>query len=56
MRRAMLLKGADQRMDFAGATLVNLAEELNTDLVFTTDRTDFSVYRTKGRRPFTILP
>ena len=25
-------------------------------LVFTTDRTDFSVYRIKGRKPFRILP
>ena len=39
-------------MDFADATLVGLAEDLGTSLVFTTDRTDFAVYRLKGRTPF----
>ena len=43
-------------MDFADATLVALAEELGSSLVFTTDRTDFSVYRLKNRKPFQILP
>jgi predicted nucleic acid-binding protein len=54
--RTLILKYADQQMDFADATLVALAEDLATDLVFTTDKTDFSVYRLHGRRPFTILP
>jgi predicted RNase H-like HicB family nuclease len=43
-------------MDFADATLVALAEDLNSALVFTTDRTDFAVYRFKDRKPFLILP
>jgi hypothetical protein len=43
-------------MDYADATLVVLAEELATNLVFTTDRRDFGVYRIKGRRSFEILP
>ena len=42
-------------MDFADATLVVLAEELNTDLVFTFDR-DFRVYRIRGRKHFRVLP
>ena len=42
-------------MDFADATLVVLAEELNTDMVFTFDR-DFAVYRINGRKSFRILP
>ena len=54
--RVLLDKYADLPMDFADATLVALAEELGSSLVFTTDRTDFSVYRLKGRRPFRILP
>lgn len=47
---------ADLPMDFADATLVVLAEELRTDLVFTTDRRDFGVYRILGRDSFTIQP
>ncbi|MBI3047203.1 MAG: PIN domain-containing protein [Acidobacteria bacterium] len=54
--RTLLDKYADLPMDFADATLVVLAEELETSLVFTTDRTDFSVYRIKGRKPFRIVP
>lgn len=54
--RKLLDKYADLPMDFADATLVALAEDLGTSLVFTTDRTDFSVYRIKDHRPFRILP
>lgn len=54
--RALLEKYADLPMDFADGTLVALAEELDTTSVFTTDRTDFSVYRVRGRRPFHVLP
>jgi len=43
-------------MDYADATLVVLAEEFSTSLVFTTDRRDFAVYRIKGRRRFEIVP
>jgi predicted nucleic acid-binding protein len=54
--RKLLVKYADLPMDFADATLVALAEELDCTSVFTTDRTDFSVYRLKGRKPFRLLP
>ena len=54
--RTLMDKYADLPMDFADATLVALAEELDSNIVFTTDRTDFSVYRVKDRRPFRILP
>jgi hypothetical protein len=43
-------------MDYADATLVALAEELGTDLVFTLDRRGFSVYRLNQRRSFQLLP
>jgi predicted nucleic acid-binding protein len=43
-------------MDFADATLVVLAEEVETDLVFTTDRRDFEIYRIKDRKRFRIMP
>jgi uncharacterized protein len=54
--RALLEKYADLPMDFADATLVVLAEELGTNLVFTTDRRDFTVYRIGRRRRFQVLP
>ena len=53
--RALLEKYADLPMDYADSTLVALAEELDTNLVFTTDRRDFGVYRL-GRRRFRVLP
>ena len=54
--RALLIKYADLPMDFADATLVALAEELGSSWIFTTDRTDFSVYRLKDRQPFRLVP
>ena len=54
--RRLLDKYADLPMDFADATLVALAEDLDCTSVFTTDRTDFSVYRVRGRKPFRIVP
>jgi predicted nucleic acid-binding protein len=54
--RALMEKYADCPMDYADATLVILAEDLGTDLVFTTDRRDFEIYRFGGDRPFRILP
>lgn len=46
---------ADRPMDLADATLVALAEERDTNLVFTLDA-DFHVYRFKGRRRFEVVP
>lgn len=46
----------DLPMDFADSTLVALAEELDTNRVFTTDRKDFSLYRIRGRGHFSIVP
>jgi predicted nucleic acid-binding protein len=54
--RALIVKYADQPMDFADATLVALAEELGSATVFTTDQSDFAIYRLKGRKPFKVLP
>lgn len=47
---------ADLPMDYADASLVALAEELGTNLVFTTDVRDFTVYRPGPRRRFRIVP
>ena len=46
----------DLPMDYADATLVVLAEELSTNLVLTTDRRDFSVYRIEKKGKFKIKP
>jgi predicted nucleic acid-binding protein len=54
--RELVNQYADLPMDYADATLVVLAEELGTNLVFTTDRRDFAVYRIKGRRHFDVVP
>lgn len=54
--RALMKQYEDLPMDFADATLVVLAEELGTELVFTTDRRDFSVYRIRGWKEFQIQP
>ena len=54
--RALMRRYEDLPMDFADATLVVLAEELETDVVCTTDRRDFGVYRIGGSRPFRIVP
>ena len=54
--RKLLDKYSDLPMDFADATLVALAEELGRNVVFTIDRTDFSIYRLKDRKAFRILP
>lgn len=54
--RELVSQYSDLPMDYADSTLVVLAEELGTNLVFTTDRRDFGVYRIGGRRRFQILP
>lgn len=54
--RSLVDQYSDLPMDYADATLVVLAEDVGTHLVFTTDRRDFAVYRIKGRRRFEILP
>ena len=58
MRRARELidKYADLPMDYADSTLVTLAEELGTNMVFSTDKRDFEVYRINGRKRFLVKP
>jgi predicted nucleic acid-binding protein len=46
---------ADRPMDLADATLVALAEERDTNRIFSLDA-DFHVYRFKGRRRFEVIP
>lgn len=54
--RALIEQYPDLPMDYADATLVALAEDTGTNLVFTTDHRDFSIYRISGRQGFTLLP
>lgn len=54
--RALIEQYRDLPMDYADATLVALAEDIGTNLVFTTDQRDFSIYRIRGRQEFTLLP
>jgi predicted nucleic acid-binding protein len=54
--RSLVEKYEDLPMDYADATLVVLAEELATNLLFTLDRTDFEVYRIHSRSRFRIFP
>jgi predicted nucleic acid-binding protein len=52
----LMEKYHDVPMDFADATLVALAEEAETEQIFTLDRRDFLVYRRRRDQPFTIVP
>jgi predicted nucleic acid-binding protein len=58
LRRArdLLVRHAGLPMGYADATVVALAEELDTTLVLTTDRRAFGGYRLYGRKSFRILP
>lgn len=49
---AILNRYADQRIDLADACLIWLAGREKTNRVLTTDRRDFSIYRTPDGRPF----
>ncbi len=54
--RTLMQKYGDLPMDYADATLVALAEELDTGFILTTDKRGFSVYRRNGRKRFQIRP
>lgn len=54
--RALMARYADRPMDFADATLVYLAQRESLSTILTIDHSDFAVYRTDERRPFTVLP
>ena len=46
----------DLRPQLADASLVYLAERLDTDIIFTLDRRDFTVFRNQHGRPFRLVP
>jgi len=58
LSRASVLmeKYKDIPMDFADATLVSLAEEIDVVEIFTLDRRGFGAYRIHGKTAFRIWP
>ena len=49
-------KYEDIGAQLADASMMYVAEHENIDTIFTLDRRDFSVYRTRRNRPLRILP
>ena len=54
--RELMKQYHDLPMDLADATLVTLAEILSVPKVFTLDHRDFSIYRFKQKKRFTLIP
>lgn len=52
----LMKKYHDRPMDFADATLVQLARRESLTTIFTIDHSDFETYRIEARRKFRILP
>lgn len=56
-RIAEILKRYESlRPQFAHAALVYLAQRESIDTIFTLDRRDFSVYRSRANKPFRLIP
>lgn len=53
---ALMEKYRDIPMDFADATLVALAEEMDIQEILTLDSRGFGGYRIRGKKPFTMRP
>lgn len=53
---ALMRRYHDRPMDFADATLVQIAERESLSTIFTVDHDDFETYRIGGRKRFRILP
>jgi uncharacterized protein len=51
----IITRYADREIDFADATLVWLADLVNTPDVMTIDRQDFQVYRMRGGKAFNLV-
>lgn len=52
---ALIQQYSDLPMDYADASLVVLAENLQHGRILTTDRRDFAIYRWNGNKPFDNL-
>jgi predicted nucleic acid-binding protein len=51
----LMMKYSDLPMDFADATLVALAQDLDVEDILTFD-SHFNIYRLKGKRRFNVVP
>jgi predicted nucleic acid-binding protein len=54
--QALMLRYRDRPMDFADATLVQLARREGLVTIFTVDHNDFETYRIEGKRRFRVVP
>ena len=54
--RVLMRRYRDLPMDLADASLVHVAAREGIDRIFTLDRRDFSVYRLRRGKRFTIVP
>ena len=54
--RELMKQYRDLPMDLADATLVTLADVLEVSRIFTLDHKDFSIYRFKQKKRFTLIP
>ena len=54
--RKLMRRYADLPMDFADATLVQVAQRYNIEQIFTLDRREFAVYRLRRGKAFTVIP
>ena len=54
--RELMKQYRDLPMDLADATLVALADVLGISKIFTLDHKDFSIYRFKQKKRFTLIP
>ena len=54
--RELMKQYHDLPMDLADATLVAVADILEVPKIFTLDHKDFSIYRFKQKRRFTLIP
>ena len=54
--RELMKQYHDLPMDLADATLVALADLLEVPKIFTLDHKDFSIYRLKQKKRFTLIP
>jgi hypothetical protein len=54
--RELMKQYRDLPMDLADATLVALADAILVPKIFTLDHKDFSIYRFKQKKRFTLIP
>ena len=54
--RELMKQYRDLPMDLADATLVALADAISVPKIFTLDHKDFSIYRFKQKKRFTLIP